>query len=498
MSRSNMSIKPTNILLIGCGYHAQRIYYPVIEKYGMAINARIVGVVDLKEKEDELHSYFNKKGFKIPHLLLLNKEDVTYDYLPHLVREHLNKIVNEYQVNAVIISTEPLAHMMYARWALDSKLSILMDKPVSTKENISTDIRAAHEVLSDYHELLSALYKARETNPGIVFDLMAQRRYHPAFRLMKSLIKEVYDQTNCPVTSIQSFHSDGQWRMPAEIVDQNYHPYNQGYGKCSHSGYHSLDIVPWLMEAAEDERKHVDNVDIYANFLRPNDFISQITAEDYQNLFPHYGKYSPYPDYELFKRMENFGEIDAFNSFAFKQGNRTISLATVNLVHNGFAQRNWVTAAGRDLYKGNGRVRHESHYILQGPFQAISFISYQSKEVDPNNLEDLYDVGGEYHIDIHVFRNDKMFPQWKNHTKYSVKDLSVNALENNSRGHQEDARKNSVIDFINQINGSLDKSSSALEDHRRSVILLSGVYQSACLKNEGKNPVINLNFNKYV
>ena len=487
-----------NILLIGCGYHAQRIYYPVVEKYGATVNARIVCIIDVKEKEQELNSFFEKKGFKIPHVFLLNKKDITYDYLSHLVKEHLNRMVSEHKINAVIIATEPLAHMVYARWALKSNLSVLMDKPVSTKENISTDIQAACEILLDYNELVSSLHKAREKNPRIVFDLMAQRRYHPAFQLIKSLIKEVYDQTHCPVTSIQSFHSDGQWRMPAEIVEQNYHPYNQGYGKCSHSGYHSLDIVPWLMEAAEDERKYIDNVDVYGNFLRPNDFISQITAEDYQNLFSNYDQHCLYPDRELLRRMENFGEIDTFCSFAFKQGDRTISLATVNLVHNGFAQRNWVTAAGKDLYKGNGRVRHESHYILQGPFQAISFVSYQGKEVDPNNLEGIYDVGGEYHLDIHVFRNDKMFPKWKNYQKYSVEDLSINALENNSRGHQEDARKNAILDFINQINGTLDKSASSLEDHRRGVVLLSGVYQSACLRNGKKNPVINLNFNKDV
>ena len=493
-----MFTKPTNILLIGCGYHAQRIYYPVIEKYGTAVSARIMSIVDLKEKEQELNSYFEKKGFKVPHFFLLNKEDATLDYLSRSVKEQLDRMVDKDKINTVIIATEPFAHMVYARWALDSNLSILMDKPVSTKENISTDIQAAHEILSDYDELVLSLQKARKKNPQIVFDLMAQRRYHPAFRLIKSLIKEVYDQTHCPVTSTQSFHSDGQWRMPTEIVDQDYHPYNQGYGKCSHSGYHSLDILSWLMEAAEGECKHIDNVDIYSNFLRPNDFISQITAKDYQNLFPNYHQSCSYPDHELFKRMENFGEIDAFNSFAFKQGNRTILLATVNLVHNGFAQRNWVTAIGRDLYKGNGRIRHESHYILQGPFQAISFISYQSKEVDPNNFENIYDVGGEYHLDIHVFRNDKMFPQWKNYTKYSIKDLGTNVLESNSRGHQEDARKNAILDFINQVNGTIDKSSSPLEDHRRSVILLSGVYQSACLKYNKKNPIINLNFNKNV
>lgn len=36
---------------------------------------------------------------------------------------------------------------------------------------------------------------------------------------------------------------DTRWRLPAEIVSQDYHPYNQGYGKLSHSGYHCVDMV---------------------------------------------------------------------------------------------------------------------------------------------------------------------------------------------------------------------------------------------------------------
>lgn len=488
---------PINILLIGCGYHAQRIYYPIVEKYGAPMNTRIAAIVDLQEKTDEINSYLNKRGFVIPHILLLSQEEIAYDHLSPLVKDHLKKLVDELQINAVIIATEPLAHMVYARWALDENLHILMDKPVSTKKNISTDISAAREIMIDYDELISRLEKVRRSGRHIVFDLMAQRRYHPAFQLMKSLIKEVYERAVCPVTSIQSLHSDGQWRMPAEIIEQGYHPYNQGYGKCSHSGYHSLDIVPWLIEGAEDTKKYIDNVDIYTNFLTPQDFISQINQEDYRNLFSDYDMHCPYTYEDLMRHMRGFGEIDAFSSFAFKQGARTLTLGTVNLLHNGYAQRNWVTAKGRDLYKGNGRVRHESHYIVQGPFQAISFISYQSHEVDPNNNTALYAVGGEYHLDIHVFRNNKIFPQWKNYTKYSIKDLYAPSLENQSRGHQEDARKNAVLEFILRIREQAASPSSPLEDHRRSVILLSGIYQSACMRNQRNNPLINLNFSKY-
>ena len=106
--------------------------------------------------------------------------------------------------------------------------------------------------------------------------------------------------------------------------------------------------------------------------------------------------------------MKNFGEIEAFSNLQFKKGNKVMTNVSINLTHNGFARRDWVTAEGRDLYKGNGRVRHEYHIIEQGPFQCIHFHSYQSKEVDPTLKNNLYEVGGEYHLDIFVFRNSSI------------------------------------------------------------------------------------------
>lgn len=324
---------------------------------------------------------------------------------------------------------------------------------------------------------------------------MAQRRFHPAFLKVKKLVKEVFDETNCPITSIQSFHSDGQWRMPSEIVDQIYHPYCQGYGKCSHSGYHSIDISTWLIEATENSNKNINNVDVFSNFLYPNDFLYQLNLEDYKKLFPEFEKHNKYPKHELIVKYKNYGEIDAFISLAYKHDDTKMTLGSINLIHNGFAQRNWVTAEGRDLYKGNGRVRHETHYIEQGPFQAISYISYQGEEVDPDKLDNIYDYGGEYHLDIHVFRNNKMFPKWKNHEMLSIKDLSVNIMEDKSRGHQEDARRNCVLEFVDLINGKKNvESTSDYLDHKRSTILLYAAYKSAVLKKKGENPLVNIPF----
>jgi predicted dehydrogenase len=482
-----------NLLLIGLGPHAKRIYYPIAARDGATHNFRIAHVVELETKRQDIIEYFSSSGFPSCDVTYLTENQKNCQSFKLGVAPELDKIIKEKNITGVIISTEPTAHVCYAEWALERGLSILMDKPISTHKNIATSLEAVEKIKSDYEKLEQAYKKAQKKHPGLIFSLTAQRRFHAAFIRVKELITEVFEKTNCPITSIQSFHSDGQWRMPSEIVDQIYHPYCQGYGKCSHSGYHSIDIAPWLLEATETAGKEINNVDVFSNFLYPRDFLTQFNLDDYRKIFTDFDRINKYSIEELTTKFESFGEIDAFLSFAFKHNDHTISLGSTNLVHNGFAQRNWVSAEGRDLYKGNGRVRHESHYIEQGPFQAVSYVSYQGKEIDPDNLDGIYEVGGEYHLDIHVFRNQKMFPEWKNYEKHTINDLSTNILCGKSRGHQEDARRKCTLEFVNAIQKGTAISSDFLE-HKRATMMLYASYKSAVLRKMGQNPIINIPF----
>lgn len=162
-------------------------------------------------------------------------------------------------------------------------------------------------------------------------------------------------------------------------------------------------------------------------------------------------------------------------------------------MHTGFSQRSWLSARGRDLYKGNGRVRHETHFLEQGPFQAISYTSFQGTEVDPLKTDQgIYDVGGEYHLDVSIFRNDKMFPDWKNCETLSIKDLGINILEGKSRGHQEDARLESVREFVKHVSGKRIKPQSELSDHRNAVAVTSGIYQANANSFAGLPPYVKI------
>lgn len=224
------------VLLIGLGYHARRIHVPILKE--LTTTAELTAVVDIEQERDLITKYVADQGLS-PQMFFLSKEQKTDKKVWVKI---LNKIVAEHGIDVVLIATEPLSHFEYAMWALDKGLHILMDKPISTAEKIANSLKIAKRNLKEY-ELIEEKYKEVLKKKNIVFTILAQRRFHTAYDVARDAIKEIFTQTNCPVTLMSSLHCDGQWRFPDEIIEQDYHPYNSGYGKLSHSGYHSVDVL---------------------------------------------------------------------------------------------------------------------------------------------------------------------------------------------------------------------------------------------------------------
>ena len=384
------------IILIGCGPHARRVYLPALQSIK---HIELALVIDLESQELIVQKALAKNPESELWLIKPFLES-----MPKTLTTRLSSFVIENEITGVIIATEPLTHKAYAIWALQNGLNILLDKPITARANVTSKISSAEGILEDYMDLLEN-YKKLQFEKETIFVINSHRRFHKGFQFVQEKIREIGEKTNCPVTFIQAYHSDGQWRLPNEIVTQVYHPYCFGYGKASHSGYHIFDTIYQLYKAAKVEDKFADSMEIVSSFIQPNGFFNQITGEDYNAIFgEQYNLINQLTDAELKQICSDFGEIDISSIITLKKNDVAVANFNVNLLHNGFAGRTWVSP-GEDLYKGNGRIKHESYNIQQGPFQNIQIHAYQAYDKhDENNGQEDY-LGGKNHFDIYVFRN---------------------------------------------------------------------------------------------
>lgn len=108
---------------------------------------------------------------------------------------------------------------------------------------------------------------------------------------------------------------------------------------------------------------------------------------------------------------------------AYRSGGRT-TLGSINLAHHTFSQRGNLEPVLAGLYKGNGRIGQETHIIQQGPFQALHFHCLQTLHDDTPGVDPAA-VGGADHVAVHVFRNNRLHPQWERHTTLGFADLTA-------------------------------------------------------------------------
>ncbi|KAK8098764.1 Cytochrome P450 monooxygenase [Apiospora kogelbergensis] len=338
--------------------------------------ATLVAALDVQENEQSITEYMQETN---PDVELAFVPFFTTD-MPTYVAQKLTLMAARLEVSFVIVATEPLAHTPYGLWALSAGLNVIMDKPISTRRDACINLQEAYGIVDDFNVLWGA-YRELQRVKKTCFLVNSHRRYHPGFQFALQKIVEIQQKTGCPVTNINTTHCDGQWRMPTEIVDQRYHTYNMGYGKVSHSGYHFIDTAWQYIKAGLSEGKRPDRVEVVSSFVRPNGFLMQLTTPDYERLFGReaYGRACRYTDAELRQLYAAFGEVDASVQLTFVREGEAVALAQLNLQHNGFSRRHWLLPPA-DLYKGNGRVKHELHEVKSGPFQTLAVASKQAND----------------------------------------------------------------------------------------------------------------------
>ncbi len=487
MNPRSKSVSRVNILQIGVGFHARRIYVPAILRLAERFPVLLCAAVDTMAQKPVLDAYIKTLSTNLEMVYLSPTDDHS---LSAEAKASLDSLVKRLDINAVIISTDPTTHFMYAQWALEQGLHILMDKPISTRAFVSSSIKEAEGLVEDYDDLLKT-YSQLQLRKETIFSINVQRRYEIGFRKVFELIREVGERFNAPVTSIQSMHSDGVWIFPDEIVDQTSHPYRTGYGKCSHSGYHIFDIIWQFYLASGLKDKRADAGEVMTSFLGARGLLKQFNIADYESYFPGYSNLPHRSEAELAELFENYGEIDAFSLIRLLKDNETICNISSNLIHNGFSRRSW-EVSNPDLYKGNGRVKHQSYTIQQGPFQNIQIHQYQSEANHDTNAKKDYLLGGNNHFEIYVFRNAGMFGAGEpSFMQYNLRDLGSGRELDDSRLYNETVKDTVIIEFIQYILGGIPKSAlrSNIDSHSVGVSILSAVYRSQSQQIAGLTPL---------
>lgn len=477
-------MKTPNIMLIGCGPHAKRVYVPKLKEIESEYGIKLKAIVELKEKKEDILPFASKYFENVNYIFVDKFEEKIKQSLSNELENRLNSIIAEENINSVIIATDPLNHMQYALWALKHNLHILMDKPISTYDNISNNVEQAEQLKRDYELLVENYFGDK------AFIVNAQRRFLPQFQIVQDFVNEIASKYGMPITSMQSTHSDGQWRLPEEVLKFRYHPL-LGWGKVSHSGYHFIDMASKMVkDSFKEANKNFDEISVYSKFIRPSGVLLQQNQRDLEKIFgDKYKQFDSRTDEELLKiyKEKNEAEVDANSIISLSYNGIPVTNITLNLMHNGFSRRSWLNSNMKDLYKGNGRVRHEYHNIEQGCLQNIQIHSYQSKDKHDTNNESDFEIGGNNHYDIYVFKNSEIVG---GQTLQIIKgkDIAERYFLDKTRIMNELARHEALKQFLEVIVGKrkAKETKSNILDHKMSVELMSLIYKSGTSEKEIK------------
>ncbi len=477
-------MKTPSIMLIGCGPHAKRVYVPKLKEIESEYGIKLKAIVELKEKKEDILPFASKYFENVNYIFVDKFEEKIKQSLSNELENRLNSIIAEENINSVIIATDPLNHMQYALWALKHNLHILMDKPISTYDNISNNVEQAEQLKRDYELLVENYFGDK------AFIVNAQRRFLPQFQIVQDFVNEIASKYGMPITSMQSTHSDGQWRLPEEVLKFRYHPL-LGWGKVSHSGYHFIDMASKMVkDSFKEANKNFDEISVYSKFIRPSGVLLQQNQRDLEKIFgDKYKQFDSRTDEELLKiyKEKNEAEVDANSIISLSYNGIPVTNITLNLMHNGFSRRSWLNSNMKDLYKGNGRVRHEYHNIEQGCLQNIQIHSYQSKDKHDTNNESDFEIGGNNHYDIYVFKNSEIVG---GQTLQIIKgkDIAERYFLDKTRIMNELARHEALKQFLEVIVGKrkAKETKSNILDHKMSVELMSLIYKSGTSEKEIK------------
>jgi len=386
-----MSEGTTGVIVIGAGRYGFRAHFPAISAGVKDKSLKLIAVVDFERQfdggvafEDEPERYVYEKHRKqlrdfldktppvVENLFALDAWR-THDTPPTSERigARLDSTIKPAitdsgcRQTAVVVSTWPTMHKPYVKWALERGYHVLVDKPLTVPNRCAVEDHQAAQILKDYKELVSL---AKEQ--GCLFMLATQKRYSSVFsELAERIAKVAIGGRQVPITSLTYETNDGYWLFAEDGYTKwvgaygtsqwGYRP-ESGAGKVSHTGYHILDIIPWLIRhgGAAD----INNAVVYSSFWRPIDSFTTLRLQRDGT-----GRLSVRPaieDTDILQRLQDLSEVNAQVQIAFRHGNEKRCQIMINFLHEGISGPGEGSAA---------RIKYEQMNLHQGPAAAACF-----------------------------------------------------------------------------------------------------------------------------
>ncbi len=165
---------------------------------------------------------------------------------------------------------------------------------------------------------------------------------------------------------MQCLTNDGLWHTPADYGVQS--TYRNGAGKLVHTGYHVLDIVPWIIrhgQAAERPGAAVARIrsaTVFATGFMPADAV---------------GARARPPDEPVDELVDSggFGEVNAALQVALRDDDhRTVCIVQLGMLHEGLSRNPLLgggTVGDRRRRAEEGRTKQDVLTIYTGPTGAI-------------------------------------------------------------------------------------------------------------------------------
>ena len=323
--------------------------------------------------------------------------------------------------------------------------------------------------MSDFQRLVRL---ARQKK--VLFMLAAQKRYSSVFcelakRISRVRIKGIA-HNRVPVTSVTYETSDGYWLFAEDDLEGWIGPYGTnrwnyrsdlaGGGKLTHTGYHILDIIPWLIRHGSP--RGIDNAVVYSSFWRPQDSVSALPiGRDRDGGFHKLD-----PNEVQLANCDQLSEVNAQVQIAFRAGARKRCQVMINFLHEGIS--------GPHRTRGLTRAKYEHMDLHQGPVAAATYRRIAGLLPDAKLRER---VGGPEHRELYYFRN----------TGVATEAVAVESVDIGADDDDGPAREffKTLLDSGDPLDAHVK---SPVSDHSIGIILMEAAYRSAIAETRLGHP----------